>query len=955
MKKTDTFEFEAEQILNAPVKHRANKLGGYGERGEVIYERHPSGCPSVLADERGPATAMFMSNGSTAFKVRTVEGLEVDVLKGHFDAVEKREIGVPSANVWMNVSTARETKVVSLINPGHSSGMAVKRTRVVKMGDPDRAMWYCVASQAASGALLETAVRHRLVSVKGGVALDREIYIVNRSEAKSAEASIWTCLDLHGTQRFVYNKSLWYDMGMPLSKTETVVRCVVPYTEIQQIKRVASKVRNARAVAATCDYGAFVGDTAAVATLPVAVKEDQLLKGGIGMQLNRFATAMLAANQFKVNLRPGASASIQQRLLYVTDAGLLRDAARAARAAEPSYEATVKSFKAMAALVVKRTAGAGVEGVKGEEVKEAAFQIQFPELPVMSAYANSLWMGVTELYDKCRAHGSNLADGIELGTRDRAQDMWPKMKDDPGRVRADLVHAMSFMYVTCNKPPRVGKRPLSIREKLHGMFPRQYPSRWLDRQQKVMNDNRPYADSPVWLIDALNMYVRETGDLSILAERVATIRLTDPERPEMSGIIGNDLTLTIAEVISEVLACFERHVDDSPYGIVQAMYGDWCDPLDMFGTSVVGDAKTRGRGRGSIVRLSVHVFDCLVHTIDTFTASGVKEALKTVEVTVSVSRLKRFADRLRMNIVRVAWEEGQGRYPAGFIGAIHELRLDGSRPAYKRGEIGYTLGSVRGLDFDGRKRRELTVQAFGLNMLLTQRDYLTPVQSRDQKVVAILQAMDELFFRNKLGLMLFTVPIPNTKSAVELVGRMGVVPPGCAENGEYHHGQMMMHRFRQRIRGQSSAALRQFLPIVSAMRDESLSGPFESSSTSYVSDASDPHFGKGMYFGLSGSTDWIVEYFQEMVGLKFALHDKGQSDLVVTPRLPAALKGTAMMRRIIHVAQPNGGYKKVPVEISIRRAESEEGKGIRINGKVVRAAEVKDVAQYSRIKIEIVG
>ena len=101
------------------------------------------------------------------------------------------------------------------------------------------------------------------------------------------------------------------------------------------------------------------------------------------------------------------------------------------------------------------------------------------------------------------------------------------------------------------------------------MFPRQYPSRWNDRTQEVPNDNRPYADSPLWLVNSLNMYIRETGDVSILLERVKTIRLTDPEHPETSSIVGHGLAHRIAEVVFEIRACFERHADDSPYGLAQ--------------------------------------------------------------------------------------------------------------------------------------------------------------------------------------------------------------------------------------------------------------------------------------------------------------------------------------------------------------------------------------------------
>ena len=90
-----SFAAEARRILSVAVANRVNALGGYGPGGEVIYEAHPPNCPSVLVDSRRDATATFTSNGSVDFLVKLPDGFEVHVLDGSFDAVEKRETGVP--------------------------------------------------------------------------------------------------------------------------------------------------------------------------------------------------------------------------------------------------------------------------------------------------------------------------------------------------------------------------------------------------------------------------------------------------------------------------------------------------------------------------------------------------------------------------------------------------------------------------------------------------------------------------------------------------------------------------------------------------------------------------------------------------------------------------------------------------------------------------------------------
>jgi hypothetical protein len=952
MKRKDDFVADAEQILALPIECPVNELGGYGAQGEVIYETHPNACPSILVDEQGIAKASFMSNGSTEFVVKLPESMEINVLDAHFDPVEKREIGIPSANVWFSLPGTGAPRAVSLMNPQTVSGLTVERIRIVKIGDPERALWYC-ATLKGRGILLETALRHRLVDTPKGPALLRDVCVLNRGKAR-IDAQLWTNFNLHGTQRFVYNKELWYDAGLPLSNKETVVCATVPYSDILQIKRISSVPRGMRAVDATCDYTTFIGDTSALAILPEAVRRGEMLKGGAGRKLNRFSTAALAANQFGLGLKPGATATLRQSLLYVTDQRLLDRFRKESGSRTPRYSDTSAAFVKAASQLIEKTPGPlDIKNAAGDAARQApAFALEIPEQPVATQYANSIWIGVKELYEKCRAHGEELADGIELGTRDRGQDMWPKMKEDPGRVREDLVHAFSFLYITVDGDIPSNRR-LTLREKLHGMFPRQYPSRWDDRSKEVMNDNRPYSDSPLWLIDSANMYIRETGDASILAEKVKTIRLTDPDHPETSGIVGCERVLTIADVIREILACFERHVDDSPYGFTQSMYGEWCDAVDMYGTSVIGDDKTRGHGRGSHVRLSAQLFLTLVETLDTMQSSRVQQVLSKKGLAWDCERQKALANRLRQNIVRVAWEEMPGTGASGFLNVVHELKKDGKRPRYSKGEIGYTLGSMRGTDYDGIRRRELGTQAFGLEMLLTNREYLQPVKNSDKMVAGLLATVDKMFFDRKLGLVMFTTPMANNMRTVSMVGRIGVVPSGCAENGEYHHCQAFMHRYRLSVPGQADMVWKQFKPIMSAMRDASIGGPFESPCTSYVSDPEDPHFGKAMYFGLSGSTDWIVEVFQKIAGVQLALHDDSQPDVRIAPNLPRCFKKKLRFQRIIHVADGTGGYRRVPLDLHVSPAASHATAKVRINGKAAEKAEIKSLDGLKRLRIEV--
>lgn len=501
----ESFSAQAERILALKPAFRVNRLGGYGAGSEVIYEGHPSGCPSVLVDTKGNSTATFMSNGSVGFTVKIPEGMEIKVLDSHFDGVEKRETGVPSGNVWISLKAGNKHCLVSLINPNASINCSPTAIKVVKLGDPERSMWYTAEFRPAAGLHLATAVRLMLCETAHGPALLRDIYVKNLGR-NPAKGELWTWYRLHGTQKFTYNKELWYDCGYPATLTDLVMTARVPYTDIVQIKRLTSTPVHFKPLDATCDYSSFIGDTSAYSLFPQAILKGGMLKTGAGRRITRFSTAAVGANRFGFTMAGGKSAQLHQSLLYVTDKAICDTFLRETGHVEPTYRAMEKAFKKASQTLLKNTKlvlkpTPQITGTK----PWPRFEIQIPAERAVSEYANSVWTGVQELYENCRAHGAKLADGIELGTRDRGQDMWPKMKEDPARVRQDLVYVFSFMYRTTDGA-FPSDRPLTLREKLHGMFPRQYPSRWVDRTPRGEKRQPPLYRQPA-LACQLTQYV----------------------------------------------------------------------------------------------------------------------------------------------------------------------------------------------------------------------------------------------------------------------------------------------------------------------------------------------------------------------------------------------------------------------------------------------------------------
>lgn len=932
-----SFVNEAQRILNLQPAYIVRDTDGYGPDGEVIYQSHPFGCPSVLVDSQGNGTVQFLSNGSIEFKVKTHTGLEVYVLESSFDPVEKRETGVPSNNAWLVLKLAskkyeKHRTIVSIINPYHCMSSVNISGKVVKIGYPSRAMWFCHEILLPDSNKLRTAIKFSLHANEIGLALFRQIYLeyIGRRELLG---SVWTYFHTRGTQRFVYNKPLWYDAGRVINKNEIVVTATIPYSSSIQIKRISSAVSgNIKPTASTCDYTSFIGSSEFSAILPHAVLTDKLLNPSTNKRLNRFSTPTVAATKFDFELTSSKHAVIQQALLYITKPELEEMFRTISTTTQPDYRGIERAFTSASKKLISITGTVRkliTEQSRDKVANFPPFHIVLPNNEIVANYVNSVWMGVRELYENCRAHGAKLADGIEIGTRDRAQDMWSMMKEDPARVKADLIHAYSFMYITADDDA-LKQKPLTLPAKLHGMFPRQYPSQWLDRTIEIANDNRPYADSAIWLVDALNKYISETGDISILLETVKTVTLTEPAHPETSRLKGCKETFRIAEVVREIFLSYSRHIADSPYGLAQVLYGDWCDPVDMFGTSIVGDPKTRGWGRGAHVRLSAHIFLSLIETIDIFSSSQVDRLLRKNGINFDIKFFHEIANKLRQNIMRVAFEAMPNTEQSGFIDCIHELKKDSTHPDYANGEIGYTLGSVRGTDFDGFPRRILPVQAFCIKMLNTKRSYLEEIHDADEIILMVLKMVDKMFYRKELGLLLITPPVANSMESQTLVGRMGVLPCGCAENGEYHHGQMFMHTARLEIDGETNKVWQQFLPMLSVMRGREIAGPFETPCTSYCSDANDPHFGKGMYFGLSGSVDWLIEFIENVVGLELKLYETDAPIIKLSPRLPSKLSDGIIYHRIIHVHNKQSDYHKVQLTVKIRRAIEKEKPELRI-------------------------
>ena len=59
------------------------------------------------------------------------------------------------------------------------------------------------------------------------------------------------------------------------------------------------------------------------------------------------------------------------------------------------------------------------------------------------------------------------------------------------------------------------------------------------------------------------------------------------------------------------------------------------------------------------------------------------------------------------------------------------------------------------------------------------------------------------------------------------------------------------------------------------------------------------------------------------------------------------------LQRLIHVAQPAGGYRRIPLTLTLRPARKDETPGVTVNGRRVTAAEVASLDGVERLQITV--
>lgn len=214
--------------------------------------------------------------------------------------------------------------------------------------------------------------------------------------------------------------------------------------------------------------------------------------------------------------------------------------------------------------------------------------------------------------------------------------------------------------------------PVKARANLKEVFAKQFSDGKCIRAWRLPNaqlDLQDYADSPSWMIMAISMYLKETGDFALLGEEVDYLNHADPyAEPTVSGTMWEHLVRAQRWLLT----------NRGQKGLVKIYHGDWCDTMNGVGK----------RGEGVSVMLSMQTkwgCDQLAELCEYIHAHGGcaddAEALPAL-----AEEMKTAARELSDAINANAWDE-QGDY---FIRAFDDDGVpvgSSTPPADEKGEL----------------------------------------------------------------------------------------------------------------------------------------------------------------------------------------------------------------------------------------------------------------------------
>lgn len=320
------------------------------------------------------------------------------------------------------------------------------------------------------------------------------------------------------------------------------------------------------------------------------------------------------------------------------------------------------------------------------------------------------------------ALGKDMGGGGNIGFRDVAQQVEQCAVWNAEDCRKKILVIMSHMFPDGRAP-----RTFSIPEE--------------GQLSKMSIPN--YIDMGIWMINAIDNYLRFTGDYSILDEICGYYEIVDEKGVVKKSDKEDSLLCHMIAIVDRLV---RNIAPDS--NCVRMLYADWNDAIDSLGNTKDKDKKF---GTGVSVMATLQAYENLVMMNNIFRAVGGHE-----------EDIKRYEDAM------LTIKQGV------FSNAIVEK--DGERRVLHGwgDKREFLVGSF--CDVDGKSRISSTSQSFFAMSSLYRKEY-------EKDILNSFRKLD-----SKYGFRTFDEPF---SPDIMGIGRIGKLPAGTAENaGTYIHAAL---------------------------------------------------------------------------------------------------------------------------------------------------------------------